>query len=413
MRSIILVGGVIVIAAAASMAQGNAFPSCLADMKKNPNLAPYVTYLEENNNVEQVLVDYFRISQGSHNSKRIKIFKKCRKGDPLAKLFIDKLEEAAISGLPPTAPLPAAYTPNSGSNRVTITKDERNEIKSADLAQIFYVEVNELVPWRIYNYPKKELEELINYRPSEGHVLNYSPRETWDVVQRNLDMSTIANPDRVLEELFKYGRLFRHAVSVRDPVQNIVTVDEMDTIGGFYQSATNIDRISQSGCHSMVPYIIALAHTLNIPGESLNGYFTGEGHKTAAFSLTNQVFAHGDDPYNVVLRNTPAAIALDSFSRWEADVLAYQPGQGFFSDAGINSRTHNYENYRLYPAKYIMQRFCGNIGAVTGREYLDTFFIDEIRTWATSAELDAMAVKINEVTNNCSFVPNDDPESLT
>jgi len=394
MKNVVLAGVVITITVTL-LAQGFGLPSCIAEMKSRPALDPYVAYLQEHKNVKRA-------------------FDPCNESDAVINLFITKLEQAELTNLPPTAPVPAAYlTKQPDINLVNITQAETNEIRGANLAHIFYIEVNRLVPWRIYNYPKKELTKLFDFQllPGSQNVLNHSPREAWDVLQRNIDMSAVKDPVSAVEELFKYGRSFRHALST-DSDLGIVTVSDMDTIGGSQQSDLNVDRISRRGCWSMVPFMQSLAQAMNIPSQVVTNYYAGKGHATASFSLTNQVFAHGDDPYNAILRNTPAATAIDSYDRWKKEVLIAEPGQGLYSDAGISSRTHNYENYRLYPAQFLMQRYCGIIGASSGRAYLDSFFVEDSVVWASPAELDDLEVRINETTNNCTVVPDDDPESL-
>ena len=63
--------------------------------------------------------------------------------------------------------------------------------------------------------------------------------------------------------------------------------------------------------------------------------------------MTDQVLAHGDDVYNGLLHNTPSELVLDSFARWQKDVLAYPPGD---RTAAYNSKVHDMDMARLHPS---------------------------------------------------------------
>src|SRR5204863_393269 len=78
------------------------------------------------------------------------------------------------------------------------------------------------------------------------------------------------------------------------------------------------------------------------------------GHATALFPATDQVLAHGDDVYNGLLLNTPTPLVLDSYARWQTEVLAYPPGG---ATAAYNSQTNDKQEARLHPSAYLMEQY--------------------------------------------------------
>ena len=262
-----------------------------------------------------------------------------------------------------------------------------------------------MVPWHIHEYSKNELKSLFDLYWSTYNVLDHSPKATWDVLQQNVNLDAVTSRETFIDELFKYARSYRHGGNL-DPDLGVVTVTDM-AAGGGYQN----NKIARSGCWSMVPFYLVLAQALNVPGEIVVDYFAGNGHATASFPITNQVLAHGDNPYNSLLGNTPAATALDSYDRWAAEVLRYKARDGEFSAAGVNSRTHNYKNARLYPSNYLMKGYCDAGAGASGREYLEKMFIVNGVVFASVEELDDLETRIQATTYNCSFVPDNDPEA--
>ena len=148
----------------------------------------------------------------------------------------------------------------------------------------------------------------------------------------------------------------------------------------------------------MVPYAMQLAAALNVPVDGVSDYFDGLGHATALFPATDQVLAHGDDVYNGLLLNTPTRPVLDSYARWQAEVLAYPPGS---ATAAYNSQTNDKQEARLHPSAYLMEEYCSP--GTGGRAFLDSVFT----TYATAQQLDALEAQIVTLTNACATIPLD------
>jgi len=94
------------------------------------------------------------------------------------------------------------------------------------------------------------------------------------------------------------------------------------------------------------------------------------------------------------------ACFLDSFARWQNDVLAYPAGS---QTAAYNADIHDKEEERLNPSADLMQSYC-SLGP-GGRAYLESVFT----TYASAQELDGLEAKIATVTGNCAVIPPDNP----
>lgn len=368
-------------------------PRCLESMQRSPALADYAAYLTSHANV-------------------LSAFRPCQFPTAVLEAFVEKLETAELTGVAPSAPLPAAYlAKQTDQSWLNLTEAEGFEVVSAKLAHIFFVEIRGLVPWMLADYDDSALDSLFDVCKQLGcsferknkstgfvvqHVLDHSPREAWDLLDEAIDASALTDPASGVVEILAHARQFRHGSVDLDPDHGIITVREMAA-----------EKVSRRGCWSMSPYVVSLAAALNIPGELTHGYFAGQAHQTALFEAIDGVLAHGDDVYNASLRNTPGTQLLDSYQRWLDDVLRYDPLEGPLSPAGHNSRIHDYAMARLFPSHWTMSRYCGSVSsAETGRTFLEGFFGD----YATAAELDDLEMRILEITAGCSAIPRDDPE---
>jgi hypothetical protein len=333
----------------------------------------------------------------------------CKISTAILSWFFTKLEAAEQTGMPPSAPLPDAFSSTSTDSYVA-GGAQSDEILGAKLAHIFYIEVRNRVPWRLADYGSADLKRIFTLckwpHPcthdsivdfAAQYVLDYSPAAAWGVLQQNVDLATLGTQRQAVADVLDHTRGFVHGAVSYDASGNIVRDDSWG-IRTLDQMAS--EKVSRHGCWSMVPYAMQLVAALNIPVDGLSDYFAGLGHATALFPMSDQVLAHGDDVYNGLLRNTPTALVLDSFARWQTEVLAYPPGN---ATAAYNSLAHDMDDARLYPSAYLMQNYCG-LGS-GGRAYLESVFT----TYASVSELDALEARIVLLTSACALIPPDNP----
>jgi hypothetical protein len=365
-------------------------------MSARPALAPYVSYMVA-------------------NGKVMSAFRPCQFPAQALAWFILKLEAAALSGQMPSAPAPASLStrlPNVTS--IPLTDDEGNESIGAKLAQIFYVEVARKVPWRLADYGSADLTTLFNLlkyyrgvdtiarRDTYGsyqmyYVADFSPQAAWNVLQQSFDIAGVTDARTAMAAIMRHARQFRHGSPSLDSDLGIVSVEQMAAA-----------RISNSGCQSMAQYVMSLAAALNIPGNTVRGYYGGVDHRSALFPAVDLVLDHGDAPYDALMDATPAGLIWDSYQRWVNEVLIYQPNQGPGSSAAYFSAKYHFTVGTLYPSAWVMDRYCATDGSypVTGRAYLDQTFM----AYATVAELDSLENEIRAQTSGCAAIPMDNPD---
>ena len=261
------------------------------------------------------------------------------------------------------------------------------------------------MPWRLADYSSEALKTLFDVCRYDCTyiVLDYSPRVAWNVLQQKIDLTALVGRAETMIEILKHIREFIHGSLGGDT--SIATLDEMAA-----------EKIARQGCHSTTRYVTALAQAVNIPGNIVVGYYAGTQHSSALFKVTNQVLAHGDDPYNALLANTPAALVYDSYQRWAKEVLVYKPNAGAGSDLDYYSRKYTYTMDRLYPSAWLMSRYCGmEPSSAAGRAYLVTVFQGDYFqggwSFATATDLDDLERRIIATTSGCTVIPPDDPEA--
>jgi hypothetical protein len=369
-----------------------ALPQCLSSMTTKPALAPYVAYLTAHTNVVQAI-------------------NPCKLAPKVRASFIIKMEQAEVDGQPPTAPLPDAWSSIDRDATNTVQGGaQTEEILGAKLAHMLYVEVHQLVPWRLHNYGSVDLIRLVtpcklpsawcsNTAPSfmVQDVLDHSPRETWSVVKATIDLGALTTQHAAMGELLKHLRFFSHGGVYYDSNGNVTA----STTGGIRTVAEMAgEGISRSGCWSTVPYLLALAEALNIPGEGIFDYYASPGHATALLPYSDQVLSHGDHPYNALLANTPSIDVYDTYSHWQTEILRYKPRD---PRALYNSQKHEYEMDQTYPSQYLLKSYCAQ-GRPGG---LDDWF----GSYATPLQMDALEATMLQITSSCTVFPADDPDA--
>lgn len=362
---------------------------------------------------EEALQPYYELL--TENDKLVKATGFCDFSQELQEVVWDKISKAEKTGLPPTAPIPASfyelYGPEQKKTKIVATVEEAQEIYAAHLAHSLWLEKNEILPWSIMKYSQEQLEELLQPKAwfetwddakneYDFHlILDHSPRETYAVVQEMAP--SLSDQRTALNDIVKAGRSYKHGSVTHDKLE-IVTMKTMaENKKSFY------------GCQTMVPYIVQLANVLNIPGRTVWDYYadSDEGHRSAFFELTDQVLAHGDDPYDSWLGNTPSSELMDSYEFWKTNILSYPKGK---DQSEHDSMIHNYRNTLKYPSNRIFKEYCdvitGDFGS--GRDFLDQVFLNYQKgAFASLEEVNYFENKILNITKDCAFFPEDDPDN--
>ena len=202
------------------------------------------------------------------------------------------------------------------------TKEEAHEILAAHFADKLRKEVKQVFPWSIIDYDSEQLGELFgtktwfktwdekNDKYVISLVLDHSPRENWEAVKEIVDLGNLTDQKTAVIDITKSLRSFRHGRKKYDPEGNLLEEDPLDIVT---LSDMWVELIARIGCQSVGAYVVKLANALNIPGEHVNGYFNGEGHRSVKFELTGHVLAHGDDVYAAYQTNTPSSDLMASY----------------------------------------------------------------------------------------------------
>ena len=358
---------------------------------------------------EKVLQPYYDFL--SHNDKVVSAGKLCSFSPGLYDQLWNKLAEAEKTGLPPTAPIPQSfYQLEKEQVTIKVTQEEAYQIYAAHLAHSLWLEKKEIVPCSLLDYHEKQLEEILqpsglfnrwddNKKEYSFHLLlDNSPQETFAIATEAVP--SFSTQKAAMIDIIRSTRHFRHGIAWsydgngnptddHDP-QEIVTMKTMEQ-----------EQVSRHGCQTMSPYIIQLGKSLNIPGRYINGYYFGDGHRSALFEFTDQVLAHGDDVYG---GNTPSSELMDSYTFWEKEVLSHPKGD---PTAAHNTMVHNYKMYLKYPDYSMFYGYCKK----GGMDWLIYAFIDEkFGPFATMEELRDVEKRIIDLSKNCTEFPKDKPD---
>ncbi len=320
----------------------------------------------------------------------------------------EKVREAELTGLPPTASLPTAYEKiipadlydKNPITKIYVTQEEAHEIYAAHLAHSLWLEKNQIVPWSLQEYSQEQLKEIVRpqaffYSWSDQQeiyasslLLNHSPRESFSIAAQ---AESFSDQKTAIIEIVKQLRSYKHGTLHIDP-REITTLKEMSE-----------EKISRHGCHTTSLFLVQAAKSLNIPGRYIIGYYAEGGHRSAIFEFTDQVLAHGDDPYNRLVSDTPSAELMDSFTYWEDEVLSQEKGD---PQGAHNSMVHNYENGMKYPSRTLLKNYCS--GGFTELE--QRFIYTKYGAFATIDQLKDLEQKILQISNNCTIFPEDNPD---
>src|SRR3989344_1179928 len=347
----------------------------------------------------------------SKNDKVISGGNFCSFSSELYQLVWDKIQEAEETGLPPTASLPQSfYKIEKDQIQITVTASEAHDIYAAHLAHSLWGEKNKMFPWSILEYNQEQLEDLLQPKAwfnswdeqkkeySFRYLLDYSPKETFQIA--NESVSSFSDQKSALIDIIKSVRPFRHGIAFSYDGEGNPT-DDHDPQEIATMQTMNEEKISRHGCQTMAPYVVQLANALNIPGETIRGYYFGGGHRSALFEFTDQVLAHGDDVYG---GNIPSSELMDSHNFWKNNVLIYPKGDEI---AAHNTMIHEYQMEMKYPSELMLWVYC-----VGGRDYLNQAFLEaDFGPFATVQELDVLEKKILELSQNCTVFPKDNPDN--
>ena len=405
---------------------------CLA-VPADKNLAPYQAIFDTTPRLKEI-IDFCRYADSS-----------------LQEQMWDKIREAEETGLSPTASMPKAYQELGQNNlskaiqmqpqslpyfpehffaeykvrrwnqgkleeeievlsmdaespitRIFLTKEEAHEIYAAHLAHSLWFQKNEKIPWKLEDYSFNQLWDLVKpeaffYTWSDKHeiyayslIINHSPRESYEVAMEAI--YSFSDQQAALNDIIKALRSYKHGTLNIDS-QEIITIKGMSE-----------EKISRHGCQTTSLFLVQVAKALNIPGRYVIGYYAGGGHRSALFEDTDQALAHGDDPYNRLVSNTPSAELMDSFNFWQNEVMRYEKGD---PQGAHNSMIHNYKNGMKYPSWILLKNYCSG-----GFSELEEIFVNtEQGTFATAEELTEVEQKILQITENCTVFPEDNPDN--
>ncbi len=284
-----------------------------------------------------------------------------------------------------------AYCPT-----VALTHEEVREIRAARAALAIWLDLQDVLPWKLADYSEAELAMLFDpdelFDPvSGGHgffsVVDHSPAEVYAFLEANdlIGPDLPSTVERILDEVRTTDAEtnFLHGIAAWDPVDTAYTAWEALAV------PAERGRISRRGCHSMTRILLAMLRSVNIPGyETRAGLWFGGGHSTAVLEATRQVVPHGDDIYSATLRAAPSAGFLPDF-----DFYGDPAHTAVCGSAGpCLSRRHRALLALAHPDNWTTRRCCdpGQYGYASCEDYLTASYASVL----TAGEIAAGAAAV-------------------
>lgn len=373
--------------------------NCTLTFPSDPGLKPYIGTLKENATILQAT-------------------RLCTAAPSLQQLFWDKLKLAEETNTAPSNTVPASFNnlaPKQYFMDITVTEAE--QIQAAYLAHALWIDQSGVLPWKLTDYQPEELNTLFNPKNhfewfqkkgtyQIGYLLDHSPASSLSIAQKTVDIDSLTDQKSTIINFVKKLRHFRHATpGIKNSKAEVYcfdseiipTLEEMDK-----------EKISRFGCKSMASYACSLAIAYNIPCETTDGYYDGIGHRTALLKSTEQVLAHGDHVYGHYLLNTPSEKLLDNYQFWEEEILTHPAYSGLDSEVAHRSMVHEMNNIITYPSNLLMRIYCQD--KADKKAALKASLENYSGEYFDGTKLDLLEQKITEVTQNCTVIPDDDPD---
>jgi len=246
------------------------------------------------------------------------------------------IEAIASTGIPGDPATPADYPvdPFDGTaaqkSSITLTTAEIEDIYSAWVAHALWLDMSGKVPWRLSTYSLAELETIFdidNVAPTIGYawVCAHSPLEAYTQVQDAITLPFTATEKDAIDQIIEGEmRDFAHSVGghATEPL-HCVTIADARAAGepptGNQKSYGKF--IARQGCNFWGRYNSPIGRALNIPTETLLGYYYGAGHVSTAWRRAGFVFPHGDDSGRAVSSAQIGTQLCDSYADWVANIF--------------------------------------------------------------------------------------------
>lgn len=241
----------------------------------------------------------------------------------------DAFDLTETLGFAPTGPLPADYpadpfaTEEPWDTVIDVPFSEGSDIYARKVANVFKLDIDNLVPWKLRDYSETELRYLLDGNElfytwdttancSFNRCVDHNPKVNYDLVAPLIagQTSQVGAIDQLMtQELYKY----RH--SVPGDSEHAVTMED-----------SRVDYVGRYGCHHNGRMMAALLRSVNIPAQDIDDRWAGGGHQNTGMPTANRVLPHGD---HMMYDNPGAAwgdTRLDTYDYWVANVFGAPQG---------------------------------------------------------------------------------------
>lgn len=313
--------------------------------------------------------------------------------------FIEELESTGKMDIsPPEKKI------NNTADYAVLTENETRIIWAAKTAHAIWLDKNNLVPWKLNEYNSEELKTLFNKsyifddtmvcNPSCSHyttfeyIEDYSPSEVYNYSEQFISETREKTYYKIIEDA---GTDFRHILSNENPSNSVY--ESLVTYNGTRRIA--------NGCNGMSRTLVAELRSLNIPAyESIGLQY---GHSSAFFEAVDKILVHGDDIYNMNLRNTPTEMITMSYDYFNENVAICNNGNWRSSSCSYNQSRRFYNKTALTfsdEARRVFIQKTQPIKDYFNFKFKETYGVSEPNL--TSSELNEMESWITKWVGNSS-----------
>jgi hypothetical protein len=286
---------------------------------------------------------------------------------------------------------------------VDYTATELRNSHSAKLAHALYVDINDLVAWKLNNFTEDDLRLLLDplyiyagsYDLGESpaahdyYISDHSPYRAY--AQAVLDYGDNTNLFQAVSSLDKdFVEPFRHSTTGA-PTDPYWVVDVVDVLTVNPARPTE-GTFFRSGCQSAARAMVALARSLNIPSMVIQGatFSASVNHASAVFPTLNRIYAHADYMYTTKFVNGIRGIAMsDSWAYWQANIV----GQSDATVDELSKLALERDHITKWPeSPGLIAKF---VNESEGWSYIDTYL-----TEVTQGERDELYYDLVELTGD-------------
>jgi len=216
--------------------------------------------------------------------------------------------------------------------------EEVKKIQAAKIARSIWIDINNMVPWKLKDYSNEDLAIIFKYNPYE-HVPDCDPIDTYQYVKDYINNTKIDTISAIIDSLRRYS----HAIGPWGTNDGIGCLRDM------------LKRNSIMGCHASSQMMANLITAVNIPAyyrynPASKNWFVG-GHGGLVVPNIGYI-SHGDNIYgNTIRRNIPSKELLIPWDVLQNEIIPKQsdPSYTFGSGRNLIEQRYMFDLLKKYP----------------------------------------------------------------